>query len=148
MRSKLARGAVTTDFYGRSIPKPAHGSAKLGEWTSSTRRIVDAVVALYERIVARELLVRRVNLAACRLAAENSVRSAPAPVQLDLFTDYDALAARQKAEAEALADERKLQLAMLEIKKKYGKNAILKGMNLEEGATTQSRNRQIGGHKA
>ncbi|NLI19988.1 MAG: DNA methylase [Clostridiales bacterium] len=148
MRRQAYNGPVTTDYYGRSVPKSAHGSIPLGGWTSSTRRIVDAVMALYERIVARELLVRRVNLAASRLAAERSVHSMPAQEQLDLFTDYEALAARQKAEAEALAEEKRLQAAMLEIQKKYGKNAILKGLNLEEGATTRSRNKQIGGHKA
>ena len=105
-------------------------------------------MALYERIVARELLVRRVNLTASRIMAEHTVNNSPVQQQLDMFTDYKAMAAEQKAEAEALAEEKKLQAAMLEIKKKYGKNAILKGLNLEEGATTRARNKQIGGHKA
>ena len=147
-RRQAYKGAVTTDFYGRSVPKAAHGSANLGKWTSSTRLIVDAVMALYDRIVAKDLLVRRVNLAAGRLATESSLSAAPAQEQLDLFTDYEALAIQRQAEADALASEKKLQHAMLEIKKKYGKNAILKGLNLEEGATTMARNKQIGGHKA
>jgi len=130
------------------VPKAAHGSINLGGWTSSTRRIVDAVMALYEQIIARELLVRRVNLTASRIMAVHSVNNAPVQQQLDMFTDYEAVAAGQKAEAEALAEEKKLQAAMLQIKKKYGKNAILMGLNLEEGATTRSRNKQIGGHKA
>ncbi len=147
-RRQAYKGPVTTDFYGRSVPKAAHGSTNLGRLTSSTRLIVDAVMALYDRIVAKELLVRRVNLAAGRLVTESSVKSTPVLEQMDLFTDYEALAAARQAEAEALASEKKLQHAMLEIKKKYGKNAILKGLNLEEGATTMSRNKQIGGHKA
>ena len=130
------------------MPKAAHGSANLGGWTSSTRIIVDAVMALYERIAARALLVRRVNLAAGHLAAESSVNSTPKVEQLDLFTDYAALAAKRQAEAAALASEKRLQHTMLSIQKKYGKNAILKGLNLEEGATTLARNAQIGGHKA
>ena len=148
VRKQAYKGPVITDYYGRSVPKAAHGSTNLGGWTSSTRRIVDAVMALYERIVAQELLVRRVNLTASRIMAEHTVNNAPVQQQLDMFTDYEALAAEQNAEAEALAEEKKLQAAMLEIKKKYGKNAILKGLNLEEGATTRARNKQIGGHKA
>lgn len=147
-RRQAYKGPVTTDYYGRSVPKSAHGSINLGGLTSSTRRIVDAVMALYERIVAQALLVRRVNLAASRLADESSVKSVPVLEQLDLFTDYEALEAQRKAEAETLAEEKRLQATVLTIKKKYGKNAILKGLNLEEGATTQSRNKQIGGHKA
>ncbi len=147
-RRQAYTGAVTTDYYGRSVPKAAHGSANLGKWTSSTRLIVDAVMALYDRLVAKDLLVRRVNLAAGRLTTESSLSATPVQEQLDLFTDYEALAIQRQAEADTLASEKKLQHAMLEIKKKYGKNAILKGLNLEEGATTMARNKQIGGHKA
>ncbi len=148
VRRQAYKGPVTVDFYGRTVPKAAHGSASLGGWTSSTRIIVDAVMALYERIAARALLVRRVNLAAGHLAAESSVNSTPKVEQLDLFTDYAALAAKRQAEAAVLASEKRLQHTMLSIQKKYGKNAILKGLNLEEGATTMLRNKQIGGHKA
>lgn len=147
-RAKAYKGAVTTDFYGRAVPKAAHGSANLDSPTSSTRLITDAVTALYDRIVSRDLTIRRVNLTANRLVDESSARSERTVEQLDLFTDYAALEAQRAERAEALAEEKRLQLAMLEIKKKYGKNAILKGMNLEEGATTVSRNAQIGGHKA
>lgn len=147
-RRQAYQGPVTNDFYGRSVPKAAHGSANLGKWSSSTRLIVDEVMALYDRTVAKNLLVRRVNLSAGRLTPESSISSAPMMEQLDLFTDYEALAAQRQAEAAALASEKKLQKAMLAIKKKYGKNAILKGLNLEEGATTMARNKQIGGHKA
>ena len=147
-RQQAYKGAVSTDFYGRAVPKAAHGTANLDRQTSSTRLIVDAMMALYDRIVAKNLLVRRMYLAANRLADESSVRQRQVMEQLDLFTDYAALEAKRRAEAAALAEEKRLQRAMLEIKKKYGKNAILKGMNLEEGATTISRNRQIGGHRA
>ena len=107
---------------------------------------------LYDRIVDKELLVRRINVVANRLLDESKVQAEENYVQMNLFTDYGALGAKREAEKQALeeslAKERKLQEAMLSVKKKYGKNAILKGMNLEEGAMTIERNNQIGGHKA
>jgi DNA polymerase V len=123
-------GEVTYDRYGRAIPKSAHGTANLGTTTSSTKKIMVSVMELYDRIVSKELMVRRVNLSANNLVEERYE-------QLDLFTDPI-----------EQAKERKMQEAMLHIKKKFGKNAILKGINLEEGATTRDRNNQIGGHKA
>jgi DNA polymerase V len=144
VRRSRYRGAVTTDHYGRQIPKHAHGTANLGGYTSSTRQIVQAVLDLFDRIVDPELLVRRVNMAANHVVDEASASERESMEQLDLFTDY---AARQ-AETAALNRERRMQEAMLSIQKKFGKNAILKGMNLEEGATTVERNRQIGGHRA
>lgn len=103
---------------------------------------------LFDRIVDKDLLVRRVNIAANHIVDESSVSSSPVVEQMDLFTDYAALQ-RQRAEEDAMLEkERKRQEAILSIKKKFGKNAILKGMNLEEGATTVDRNKQIGGHKA
>ncbi len=148
VRKKAYKGAVTTDFYGRSVPKATHGVANLGRQTSSTKLIMEAMMALYDCVVEKDLLIRRVNITANRLEAENAVSQKQTVEQHDLFKDYAALEAERKAEAEALAEEKRLQLATLKIKKKYGKNAILKGMNLEEGATTLSRNQQIGGHKA
>ncbi|MCM1543173.1 MAG: DNA methylase [Blautia sp.] len=142
------QGEVTTDRYGRRIPKHAHGTANLGCQTSSARLITDAVMDLYDRIVDPKLLVRRVTLAANHLADESEVRDIGHFEQLDLFTDYEAQAREREAREAELEKERKLQEAMLSVKKKYGKNAILKGMNLQEGATTMERNRQIGGHKA
>ena len=142
------KGEVTTDRYGRKVPKHANGTANLNRPTSSTRIITDAVMELYDRIVDPNLLIRRVTVVANHLTDETTVREAGRFEQLDLFTDYAALESEQKAETEMLAKERKLQEAMLSVKKKYGKNAILKGMNLQEGATTIERNRQIGGHKA
>ena len=148
IRRKAYKGPVTTDYYGRTLPKAAHGTANLGRQTSSTRLIMQAVMALYDRIVDENLLVRRVHLGANQLVSEQAVREKPTHEQLDFFTNYAALEKERQAEEEALEEEKKLQLAMLEIQKKYGKNAILKGMNLEEGATTMQRNQQIGGHKA
>ena len=137
-------GAIATDSYGRSIPKQAHGSLNLGRYTSSTKLIVKAVMELFDRIVDKHLLVRRANLVANHVVDEAVIQEAGSPAQLDLFTDYEA----EKLEEAKLAREKRMQKATLAIRKKYGKNAILKGINLEEGATTIDRNRQIGGHKA
>ena len=142
------QGAVTTDRYGRKVPKHAHGTINLDSPTSSARLVTEAVVKLYDRIVSRDLLVRRLYVTACRLAEENSLVREEKMEQMNLFTDYEALEKARREEAQELERERKLQNAMLEIKKKFGKNAILKGMNLEEGATARERNQQIGGHKA
>ena len=141
-RRRRYRGEVTRDPYGREIPKHAHGSVSLGRYTASTRRITDAVTDLFDRITDPDLLVRRVNLAAARiLPEEQAPREAG---QLDLFTDWNAI---EKEEAD-LQREKRRQQAVLAIRKKYGKNAILKGMNYQEGATSRDRNAQIGGHKA
>lgn len=142
------QGEVTTDRYGRQVPKHAHGTVNLDCLTSSTGIITDAVLGLYDRIVNPDLLVRRVTLAANRLVDETKAGSTGQYEQLELFTDYGALAKEKETQEAKLAKERKLQEAVLSVKKKYGKNAILKGMNLQEGATTMERNRQIGGHKA
>jgi DNA polymerase V len=145
---KAYHGEITTDHYGRAIPKSAHGSANLGRQTSSTKLLLDAVTELFERIVDKNLLIRRVNIAANHVVDEAAAQKAGNAEQLDLFTDYAAAQVRKEAEEAGLTREKRMQKAMLEIKKKHGKNAILKGMNLEEGATTVDRNRQIGGHKA
>ncbi len=142
------RGAVTEDHYGRKTPKHAHGTINLGRKTSSARLIVDAVTKLYEDIVNPDLLVRRMNVAANHVSGEPAVKEAESFEQMNLFTDYEALAREREKENTRLAKERKLQETMLAVKKKYGKNAVLKGMNLREGATGMERNRQIGGHKA
>ena len=142
--SRQYQGPVTTDPYGRRIPKHAHGSANLGRKTASTRLITDAVMDLFDRIVDPNLLVRRVNLTAARVVRESEVPEDDGIQQLDFFMDY---AAREREDA-ALAREKRRQQAVLSIRKKYGKNAILKGMNFQEGATTIDRNGQIGGHKA
>ena len=145
---KQYKGEVTTDRYGRKIPKHAHGTVNLNRHTSSTQIITEAVMELYDRIINPCLLIRRVTVAANHLEDETQVRDAERFEQLDLFTDYAALDRERQEEEERLAKERKLQEAMLSVKKKFGKNALLKGMNLQEGATTIERNHQIGGHKA
>lgn len=141
-------GAVTTDRYGRQIPKHANGTANLGKYSSSSKLIIDAASGLFERITDKKLLIRRLYLTANRVKGEESVPEDTGGEQLDIFTDYTKEEEKREAEARELARERKKQEAMLDIKRRHGKNAILKGMNLEEGATAQDRNQQIGGHKA
>ena len=148
-RSKKYHGAIVKDHYGRQIPKHAHGTANLDGHTSSTKKIMCAVSELFDRIVDKNLLVRRLNIVANHVLPEaDAPKKNDGFVQLDLFTDYAALELKQERERAELEREKKMQKAMLTIKKKFGKNAILKGMNLEEGATAKDRNRQIGGHKA
>lgn len=147
-RSKNYKGPVTVDHYGRRIPKHAHGTINLEKPTSSTKKIMDAVMELYDRIVDPTLLTRRINLTANKVIEESLVVEENSFEQLTLFTDYAAEEKRKEEEAAALDKEKRMQQAVLSIKKKYGKNAILKGMNLQEGATTMDRNNQIGGHKA
>ena len=143
------QGAVTTDHYGRQVPKHAHGTANLGKHTSSGKQLMEAVTSLYDRIVNPRLLIRRLTLAVNHVIREECAgTSNAAPVQLDLFTDYEALKAQQKAEEDAQAKERRMQETLLNIKNKFGKNSILRGLNFEEGATAIERNKQIGGHKA
>ena len=147
-RKKRYKGAVTTDRYGRKVPKHAHGTINLKRQTSSTQMLMDAVMELYDRIVDKDLLIRRINITANKLADEHTVANDDAYEQLDFFTDYEAVKKQREKEEADLDRERHMQEAMLSIKKKYGKNAILKGMNLQEGATAKDRNAQIGGHKA
>lgn len=135
------RGAVTRDPYGRQIPKHAHGTANLPRQSASVRLIVDAVMALFDRLVQPELLCRRINLSANRVIPQERMMPVQTE-QLDLFAEAD-----EGLDA-ALERENRRQLAVLQIRKKYGKNAILKGMNYQQGATARERNQQVGGHKA
>jgi len=146
--SKSYKGAITTDQYGRKIPKHAHGTENLSKKTDSAVLIMNAVMALFERIADKNLLVRRINVTANHLVNESAIEKTNSYEQLDMFTDLDAEKKKNAAEEAALAREKKMQETVIQIRNKYGKNAILKGMNLEEGATTVSRNKQIGGHKA
>lgn len=146
--SKEYKGEVTIDHYGRKIPKHAHGTIHLGRQTSSTKLILDAVMDLYDRIVDKKLLIRRVNVTANHVVDESTVTKEDSYEQLNLFTDYDAIQKQRQEEEQVLEKEKNIQKAILDIKKKYGKNAVLKGMNLQEGAMTLQRNEQIGGHKA
>jgi DNA polymerase V len=140
-------GEIVSDYYGRPAPKPAHGGALLPHPTSSARLITEAAMALFDQKVDPRLLVRRLTLTVNQVVDEEMVSTSPSE-QLDMFTDYEAVARQREAEQSALDKERRMQEAVLSIKRKYNKNAILKGMNLEEGATARERNAQIGGHKA
>ncbi len=141
-------GSVSVDRYGRTVPKSVHGSADLGGYTASARRIVAAAEEIFDRIVDSGLLVRRMYVVANHLCRETEIPRQIDGQQLDFFTDYAAEEERHAAEEASLERERRMQQALLSIKRRYGKNAILKGMNFEEGATARERNRQIGGHKA
>lgn len=148
-RRNRYHGPIIKDHYGREVPKHAHGTERLDDYTSSTKKIMGTATALFDRIVNTDLLVRRLNIVAGRVISESDAMTREGEFeQMDLFTDYAAVEARRKQEQTELDRERKMQEVMLTIKNKYGKNAILKGMNLEEGATAKDRNEQIGGHRA
>lgn len=145
---KAYTGEITIDRHGRSVPKHAHGTQNLSEFTNSTYEIIENILKLYDRIINRDLLIRRITLTANHIKKEQDIVQKETYEQLDLFTDYAAVEKENQEKEEKLQKEKKLQHAMLEIKKKYGKNAILKGTNFEEGATSIDRNQRIGGHKA
>ena len=147
-RSQSYKGTVTTNYYGKKVPKPAHGTTNLPKQTSSTTLITNAVMELYDKIVNKKLLIRRINIVANKLVDERSVKNANKYEQLDLFTDYEDLKKQREKENAKSEREKRMQNTILDIKKKFGKNAILKGMNLQKGATAKDRNNQIGGHKA
>ena len=148
-RSKKYTGPVVKDHYGRKMPKHSHGTARLDGYTSSTKKIMCATTALFDRIVDKNLLIRRLNIVANHVLPEGDApQKNNGYEQLDIFTDYVVLEKQEAQERAELEREKKMQQAMLTIKKRFGKNAILKGMNLEEGATAKDRNAQIGGHKA
>lgn len=141
---KSYSGAVETDRYGRKIPKTAHSSENIGRYTSSTKLICETAMKLFDRIVDKELLVRRMYIVANHIITENDAEKEREYIQLNLFSDTG----KQEAEENELKKEKDMQKAIFKIKSKYGKNSIIKGMNLKEGATALERNRQIGGHKA
>ena len=142
-------GEITTNHYGKPVPKHAHGTFNFERPTSSSRLIMDGATELFDRCMNPDLLIRRLNLTTNHVVSEASVSAQDcAPQQLDLFTDYEALEKQRQAEQAKLDKERRMQEAQLKIKKRFGKNAILRGLNFEEGATAKERNKQIGGHKA
>ena len=142
-------GEITTNYYGKAVPKHAHGTFNFERPTSSSRLIMDGATELFDRQVNPDLLIRRLNLTTNHVVSEASVSAQDsAPQQLDLFTDYEALEKQRQEEQAKLDKERRMQEAQLKIKKRFGKNAILRGLNFEEGATAKERNKQIGGHKA
>ena len=142
------KGPVTTDAYGRKVPKHAHGTQRLGRRTRSVRVIANVAMAVYDRVVNPELLVRRINITALHVMQGQEEAPVPETEQLDLFTDYTRLEQERIAEQARLEREDRIQQATLSIKKRFGKNALIKGMDLQEGATAIARNSQIGGHKA
>ena len=147
-RREAYNGEIKTDFYGRQIPKHARGTANLSRKTASTRLMTDAVVKAYEENVDKNLLIRRINITANRVVPEATLSQTPAPYQLSLFEDYEETEKQKAKEDAELEKERRIQETLIGIKNKFGKNAILKGLNLQEGATAKDRNEQIGGHKA
>ncbi len=141
-------GEITTNHYGKPVPKHAHGTLNFEKPTSSSRLIMNGAAELFDRHVNPDLLIRRLNLTTAHVVAESSQQHDKQPQQLDLFTDYEALERQRQEEQERLNKERRMQEAQLKIKRRFGKNAILRGLNFEEGATAKERNEQIGGHKA
>jgi len=142
------KGEIHINHYGREVPKETHGSVNFGRHTSSSQRMIEAASAIFDRVVDRNLLVRRITIAANHILTENEANRKPSePEQPDLFTDAAALRKQQAEEEAGRNREKRLQHAILDIKNKLGKNAILKGMNLLDGATAKERNRQVGGHK-
>ncbi len=141
-------GEVTRDYYGRYVPKHAHGTTNFDHFTSSTIEITDKVLALYDRIINPDLLVRRINVSACGLVKESEIECEVENEQLDFFTDYEDRARAENEQKRQYAREKSRQNAVISIRKKFGNNSIIRGMNLEEGATAIERNSQIGGHKA
>jgi DNA polymerase V len=139
---------VTNDWYGKRVPKMARGTVNLGLKTSSSKAIIDAVSGLYDSIVHPDLLVRRMFITAGCVIPESEARTEEVYEQMDLFTDYKALEKKKEAEKAERDREKKVQQALMDIKKKYGKNAIVRGLNMQEGATGMERNAQICGHKA
>lgn len=146
-RGRNYSGPVALDHYGRKVPRHAHGTGNIDHYTSSARVLTDTVVEIYNRVVHKDLLLRRVNIAVCNLIPEDEIPDEK-PVQMDMFTDYEEIDRNRREMRAAEERERKLQRVTLAMQDKYGKNAILKGMNLVEGGTTIERNGQIGGHKA
>ena len=142
-------GPTAANFYGKTVPKHAHGTFNFDRPTSSSRLIMDGAAQLFDRQVNPDLLIRRLNLTTNHVMSEEAAAArTDVPRQLDLFTDYEALERQHREEQARLDKERRMQEAQLTIKRRFGKNAILRGLNFEEGATAKERNEQIGGHKA
>ncbi len=142
------RGDVTTDRYGRKVPKHAHGTANLEKKTSSSHIITEAAMNLFDRIINKDLLVRRITVTTCKLIRESDAKNETVAEQISLFDDMAEKEKQEQAQNKALENEKQIQKTVIDIKKRFGKNAILKGMNLQEGATARERNERVGGHKA
>lgn len=146
-RAAQYKGPIETDHYGRRVPKGVHGSQNLKRRMSSAKQIIEAVCGIYDRIVDYNLTVRRFTVAVVHLIPECEAKEVEKPQQLNLFTDYEALEREQEAETAALEKEKRVQKALITIRDRYGKNAIVKGLNMQEGATAMERNKQVGGHR-
>ncbi len=142
------KGTVVTDMYGRKIPKHAHGTVNLDRQTSSSKLLTEALLQWFDKNIDQSLSIKRLNLSANKVVDEITVKDKKNIQQLNMFTDYDQLKEQEEKLQIDLEKEKRLQQATLEIKKRYGKNAVLKGMSFEEGATAKERNGTIGGHKA
>ncbi len=139
-------GEISIDSYGRKIPKHSHGTINLNHLTSSSTIIMEGFVNLFDKISNPILLVRKINLSVNKLISEENVQNKRIVEQIDLFTNYEEREKKESQQIENEKSEKEIQKVMLQIKNKYGKNAILKGMNIIEGATAMERNKQIGGH--
>lgn len=144
--SNSYKGEITIDKYGRKIPKHAHGTINLKEKTSSTKLIIEAIEELYDRIINKNLLIRRINVVANNVVSELEIENLKQEEQISLFIDYEKQKQEKVKETQKRKNENNLQHTIIDLKKKYGKNAILKGMNLQKDGTTIKRNAQIGGH--
>lgn len=142
------KGEVVIDHYGRKIPKHAHGSRGLGCYSSASTLIRAAMCDIFDSVVDPVLTIRRINVTACNVIPQSQAKNIETTEQLNLFVDYEKVDQQKAALEKQMQKEQSVQETLLQIKQKYGKNAVLKGMNLEEGATTKQRNEQIGGHKA
>ena len=140
-------GELMRDFYGRTVPKHAHGTVTLDEFTSSSKELTEGAISLFDKIISRDLLIRRINVAAIDIIREEDLHMRESG-QMEFFDLIEGKSAKTEAKKVARVRDKQVQSAMLDIKKKFGKNAIIKGMSLEDGATATERNRQIGGHKA
>ena len=141
-------GEIVTDHYGRPIPKHTHGTVTLGEHTSSSKEIINAVMSLYDGRANKDLLIRRLNICANHIIREETaIRQVSDAIQLDLFEDYESAIRKKEAKQTERRKERRLQEAILSIRETFGKNAILKGTSYSDGATARERNNQIGGHR-
>ena len=149
MAGKSYTGPVAIDWYGRKVPKSAHGTANLHRFSSSSRLISKAILTLYDDIVDKRLLVRRLSISTNHVISEEQMKhQVSKPIELDMFTDYEAVRREKHVEEAELARERKIQETIINIKNRFGKNSLLRGLNFDEGSTARERNKQIGGHKA
>lgn len=146
--TKGFEGETVTDYYGRQVPKHAHGSENLGRYTSSTRLMEDCVCRIFDRIVDPSMLIRRINVCANHVIYEKDIPGGNGSPELDLFSDVESEEKKLEEAEKSLEKERRIQETIISLHRKYGRNSVLKGMNFEEGATAKDRNKQIGGHKA